>query len=316
MSFKTFSKVCFEIEELNSLLGTTYEIFLTGGEPFLHNELAKFIRTAKTNARCRSVAVFTNGTLPTSNVKPLIDSGLDALQVSLEGEKKYHDTLRGDGNWDRSVNFIKDITSVNALPVGVATTITSKNYFSVSSIYNFCSSIGARSLLFHRYIPCGSSFDKELSLSANDNTIFYNELKNAMNSYESTQLILNNCSIASFQATLQEGVFAFDDKISGGCHIGVSCLHIEPNGDLITCPKASITIGNINQSSLTELFFFSDLLKKFRKRNFGTICTNCLLKNVCGGCRAIALHYGGDVFGDETLCPYYIKAQDAANTTN
>jgi MoaA/NifB/PqqE/SkfB family radical SAM enzyme len=68
-------------------------ITLFGGEPFLHRDFIELVRyiTSK-NLHC---LVITNGSLLKSVAEQVADSGLDELNLSLDGYGATHDTIRG-----------------------------------------------------------------------------------------------------------------------------------------------------------------------------------------------------------------------------
>ncbi|RDY24512.1 radical SAM protein [Romboutsia maritimum] len=82
------------------------------GEPLLNKNLEKMIKYAKVSGICEQIDFTTNGSMlnPSRN-KMLIDAGLDAMIISVEGitEKQYYDTSGVNINFKEYVENIKDL---------------------------------------------------------------------------------------------------------------------------------------------------------------------------------------------------------------
>jgi MoaA/NifB/PqqE/SkfB family radical SAM enzyme len=75
-------------------------VFVWGGEPFLHRDLMAFLAYVKSKGLYCSVN--TNGTYLPRAAKRLVEMGLDALMVSVDGPREVHDRIRGmPGSFDR-----------------------------------------------------------------------------------------------------------------------------------------------------------------------------------------------------------------------
>ncbi len=91
--------LCQELDEL----GRTRELFLTGGEPFLLEDLDRLVVAG---TRIAPVTVLTNGMLFTGRRRQLLDRfprDRVTLQVSLDSpEPGLHDRHRGGGSWQKA----------------------------------------------------------------------------------------------------------------------------------------------------------------------------------------------------------------------
>jgi len=68
-------------------------VYLTGGEPSLYPHFRELIREAK--KRKLVVQLQTNGTTLTKHADFLVEMGLEAVTVSLDGTREIHDSVRG-----------------------------------------------------------------------------------------------------------------------------------------------------------------------------------------------------------------------------
>jgi len=105
MSTELYKKIIKEIIPLNATV-----VLHLAGEPFLHPDLFKFIRYAKSSGL--NVRLSTNGTLIQKNSFGILDTGIDRIEVSIMGINKedYKRTRNIDG-FDRLKKNIQSLTS-------------------------------------------------------------------------------------------------------------------------------------------------------------------------------------------------------------
>jgi MoaA/NifB/PqqE/SkfB family radical SAM enzyme len=101
------------------------EIYFTGGEPFVHPELAAILGDTLPHAPC---TVLTNGTLFTrrriEELVRLSDASRHSLEirVSLDGhEPAAHDGFRGEGSFARALEGLLGLERAGLLPIVTAT---------------------------------------------------------------------------------------------------------------------------------------------------------------------------------------------------
>jgi MoaA/NifB/PqqE/SkfB family radical SAM enzyme len=107
------------------------EIYLTGGEPFLHREILPLLE------RCLAVAattVLTNGTVMTEALANALAALSRASRWSLEirvsldaADAEANDRVRGPGTWQRAVKTIQALDARGLLPIVTATDITGES---------------------------------------------------------------------------------------------------------------------------------------------------------------------------------------------
>jgi len=80
-------------------------VFLWGGEPFLHRDLLPFVEHIKSrNLYC---SINTNGTYLPRDAARLVEMGVDAVMVSVDGPREVHDRIRGmNGSFQRIADGI------------------------------------------------------------------------------------------------------------------------------------------------------------------------------------------------------------------
>jgi len=83
-------------------------VFLWGGEPFLHRDILPFVESIKAHGMYCSIN--TNGTYLPRDSRRLVDLGVDAIMVSVDGPREIHDRIRGmQGSFQKIADGVKAI---------------------------------------------------------------------------------------------------------------------------------------------------------------------------------------------------------------
>lgn len=132
-------------------------ITLFGGEPLLHPECLRVVR-AVTENRMHCLLI-SNGSLLKGKAQALVESGLDELNVSVDGPEQLHDEIRGmPGLWLRIMEGLKELERIkrerkSSKPlVNLQCTISKFNYRQLRTMPAVAAQAGADSLTFHHLI--------------------------------------------------------------------------------------------------------------------------------------------------------------------
>jgi radical SAM protein with 4Fe4S-binding SPASM domain len=75
-----------------------------------------------------------------------------------------------------------------------------------------------------------------------------------------------------------------------------------PEGTVYPCRRFPISVGNLLEKSLEEIWEKSELLEKLRyKKNLKGKCGRCEVED-CSGCRSLALSLTGDYLEEDPHC--------------
>ncbi|RJR21268.1 MAG: radical SAM protein [Nitrospiraceae bacterium] len=132
-------------------------ITLFGGEPLLHrhaHELIGYIK--KKELHCLMI---TNGSMLSRYGHGLVESGLDELNVSVDGGMELHDEIRGvPGLYSRIMDGLKEVTDLKEKMktktplINLQCTINRHNYRHLEQMVTVAEEIRANSLTFHNLI--------------------------------------------------------------------------------------------------------------------------------------------------------------------
>jgi radical SAM protein with 4Fe4S-binding SPASM domain len=88
------------------------------------------------------------------------------------------------------------------------------------------------------------------------------------------------------------------------CVIGRDGLCIMPNGSIFPCRRFPISIGNLLNDSLRQIWEESEILERLRtKENLKGKCGRCEMED-CRGCRSLALSLTGNYLEEDPHCQY------------
>ncbi len=140
------------IDELSDI-GTDV-ISFTGGEPLFRKDIFELIAYAKRNGLVTQMP--SNGTLLTEErAQAVIDSGLDALTISIDGaHKETHDRIRGiDGAYEKAIQGVQNIVNLrkknNKGPtVTLSMVINKYNVNEILDMQTLASTLGADNMCF------------------------------------------------------------------------------------------------------------------------------------------------------------------------
>lgn len=305
-------------------------VAFSGGEPLLRGDLLEVASRGKEGGLFVSVA--TNGTLLTREKCRGMRGIIDYVEVSLDGFEETHDRFRGiPGIWKRTCEGIRNAVE-EGLDTCVAITATHWNLREIPPLIDFVrEELGVRRVMVFNYVPVGRGKEiVEEDLSPEERWELLHHLYERMVSTGffclSTAPQLSVVSLQMVEEGRGEGLgpvpthFASQGTLKalrgrtrsladflGGCGAGRLYCGLQPDGEVLPCVFMPIPLGNLREKRLKEIWESSEVLWKLRDRDGLQGCGSCQYRYVCGGCRARAYGYFGDVRGADPGCPYNKK---------
>ncbi len=203
------------------------EIRFTGGEPLMCKDIFELIKLATQNGVYTSIG--TNGTLITKEVaNKLKEAGLKKAVVSIDGTEKMHDYIRGEGNYKKTIEGIKNLEE-NGIKVRVNSVIMSTN---IEDVIKLAKEMHKNKipLFIRRFIESGRGVNlKNNTLTKSD----YDYLREKL-SYE----LNNGTYINGHYLRNDEGIMhriKLPFTFIRGCKAGQRAIVIMPDGKLHLC---------------------------------------------------------------------------------
>lgn len=301
-------------------------VSFAGGEPLIRKDVFEVAKYAREKGFYTSIA--TNGTLITREMARKMRGVFQYAEISLDGFEETHDAFRGmEGSWGKACEGIRNCVA-EGIDTCVALTATKYNLEEIPRLIDFVENeLGAKRVIVFNYIPVKRGKEiAESDLSPQE--------RHGLLKYLYSRMLGDGCRMIFYSTAPQYSMvsweFAYGPVISthftnkaameamqgktkmlseflGGCGSGRLYCGLEPNGDVLPCVFMPIKLGNIREKSLKDIWSNSDVLKKLRDRENLEGCGECKYKYICGGCRARAYGYYGDVQGPDPGCIHNMR---------
>jgi len=302
---------------------------ISGGEPTISGDLLPVLRRAGRYGMHTTIA--TNGTTITPGLaRRLLEAGLRYVEISLDSvDPARHDDFRGvPGMWEKAVAGAKTIVATEGLRLGIAMCVHQGNFHEVRRMIGFAEELGADCFAHFNFIPVGRGrkmASDDISPAQREQLLMMlnEKMQEGGIGIISTAPQLGRvclagaggdgriaCSHAGSGSGAKARVVA---KYLGGCGAGRTYVCIEPNGDVTPCVyMPNHIMGNLRREGLVEIFrnsVLSEVLND-RSQRLGH-CEVCMFKNYCGGCRARAEAYFGQLHAGDPGCIFNDKHWEA-----
>jgi len=278
----------------------------TGGEPFLRQDLFAILDYVR---KCGfSTSLMSNGTLIDGDMARRIrEAGVSDVQISLDGLEPTHESLRGKGSFQRTLEGIRNLVS-QGVEANINLTVSRINMGQTGELVRLAEELGVSAIAFSRLVPTGRG--KGLSsetLTREEVAHFYGELQGFKDN--SKVMVISRDPLSAIAD--MEGEIPQTEMPIGGCAAGVFGITVTADGTIMPCRRMDLPVGNIKEVSFRELWVESPVLGSLRRReDYHGGCESCRYWAVCRGCRAIALAYARangheDYLGPDPQCPYH-----------
>lgn len=272
------------------------DLGISGGEPLLRRDMLEIVGWTK--QRGMTVGIASNGaTLTPKRAAELAATGLDRLQVSLDGFAEQHDRLRRwPGLFDRVLKTIRTAHEAG-LRVHVCCTVTRLNCDSLEAFVAFLAGTGIRRINLSRFVPTGRGSDL---LDPGDDAwrAIIERAGKLKAAYAGKLEITTHLAQQILVDPEPEGMTVF-----AGCQAGRGQGCITANGTVLPCVLLPISIGNIRDNDFRKVWTDSPTIRALQNRDrLKGACGTCSLRERCGGCRAVAYARTKDPFATDPRC--------------
>jgi radical SAM protein with 4Fe4S-binding SPASM domain len=280
-------------------------IHLTGGEPLLKPEIFLLMEELDRKPIVKELGIITNGLCIDNNMIKKLSSfpKLKKIKISLDGaDAKTNDSIRSEGSFEKVINNLPLIKEKARYKVILMFTVMKKNFRSLLSLLELCQDIEVDGLMIERFIPWGRG--REIMGEVLEKNQWKEVVETLFNFFS---MGIGTDDVLSYQA-FQVNFSRREMDLSGApCVIGADGLCIMPEGNVLPCRRFPISIGNLLNDPLTEIWERSEILEKIRrKENLKGKCGRCPAED-CRGCRSLALSLTGDYLEEDLHCWYPFK---------
>jgi MoaA/NifB/PqqE/SkfB family radical SAM enzyme len=220
---------------------------ITGGEPFLRDDIEEIVAAAR--RKSRRIVISTNGYF-TERIVSLVDKYPElGVRVSLEGLPSANDSLRGlpDG-FDHGIRTILKLKRMGANDVGFGITVSDRNAEDLLELYDlarllkveFATAIVHNGYYFHK---ADNSIDRKQEIAES----FHQVIRDQLKSWRPKDW---------FRAYFNHGIINY---VYGGsrllpCAMGREIFLLDPFGDVRPCNVLEMSMGNIKESTFDDIW--------------------------------------------------------------
>jgi radical SAM protein with 4Fe4S-binding SPASM domain len=283
-------------------------VVLTGGDPLERPDFWQILDYAKEKKLHVDVAPSATPRLTREVIADLEKHGVGAMSLSLDGsDPERHDGLRGiPGCYDMTMVAAAHVAEVG-IPLQVNTLVTANTIDDMPAICDRVGDMKAKrwSLFFLVTTGRGSLLPQITAQRAE-------ELFEWLFSMQGKTSFV----IATTEAPLYRRVLLShrgekgDAAVPGaGMRDGNGILFISYRGDVTPSGFLPLSVGNVREQDVLELYRDTPLFKQLREPSqFHGRCGICSYNNVCGGSRGRAYAATGDPLSEDPLCVHQPKA--------
>ncbi len=285
------------LEDMKRALGGLAEagvrqIVISGGEPFLRDDLPEIVEYAKEACSIQKVTILSNGLRFTEQALDRLAPHVDCVSVSFDGcsaEAPAH--IRKSQRFEELVDAVQAVKKAG-IPAHIIPTVHAKNIADLADYVALSKRLGAT--LNFSLLTCepddevlGGLLPQETELKA---------LGMALLTLDGGQ-----------PATAMDAPTSTNLTVKRNCGAGYKTLSVAADGTIYPChilQRRELAMGNAFTGSVLDALK-SNVSRKFRSLDAAEFdgCGSCRHLHLCGGgCRARSLYATGSLAGKDSYC--------------
>jgi len=244
---------------------------ITGGEPFLREDIGEIVRILKTKAG--RIVISTNGYFTEKIINLVREVGDIGIRISIEGLPTANDELRGiKGGFDHGLRTLLELQKMGLKDIGFGITVSDRNARDMLELYQLAKAMKV-----------------EFATAAIHNSYYFHKNNNVIRDKESVigcfqeligELLKTNKPKNWFRAYFNHGLINY---IRGNprllpCGAGKDMFFLDPFGEIRPCngmdeASAETSMGNLNDGSFKGIWESERALRvKAMARNCSKNC--------------------------------------------
>ena len=225
-------------------------INITGGEPFLRDDLDQIIKIALT--KTRRLVISTNGYFTKKIVKLAEKYGNRiGVRISIEGLPAANDELRGIKNgFDHGLRTLVTLHDMGIKDIGFGITVSDRNAKDMIELYRLANAMGL-----------------EFATAVTHNSYYFHKLDNEFENPEMVASEFEKIAAAFLKSNRPKNWFrayfnmGLSNKVRGGrrplpCEVGTDVFFLDPYGNIMPCNGSDepMIMGNLNEQNFDEIW--------------------------------------------------------------
>lgn len=269
-------------------------IVLTGGEPLMRTDLESI--GEKLNKRGFPWGMVTNGlALSQNRFSNLINSGLGALTISLDGLENEHNNFRGNKkSFKNALQAIKMAAKQENLVFDVVTSVTKLNFNQLNDIKNLLIENNVKQWRLFTVFPIGRAAENPLLKLDNEQFVSLMEFIKITRK-EGKIKASYGCEgfLGNYETEVRDNFFF--------CQAGISIGSVLCDGSISACPslRDNFIQGNIYKDKFSDIWENKFQIMRDRSWTKTGKCADCKQYKYCLG---NGLHLRNEKTGELLMC--------------
>ena len=222
---------------------------ITGGEPFIREDLPEIVR--ELYKKSDRIVISTNGFFTDRIIKLCEEFPNIGIRISIEGLEQTNNEIRGlNDGFNRGYSTLKKLVEMKHPDVGFGMTVQDKNAKDLVALYDLSNEMGME---FATASLHNSFYFVEAKNIIHDRPMVAQEFEKLIN-----KLLESKSPKKWFRAYFNHGLinYIYGQKRLLPCDMAFDTFFIDPYGDVMPCngTKCKEVMGNLNEQSWDELW--------------------------------------------------------------
>ena len=312
-------------------------LILTGGDCLMRDDVVTLASYARSVNVPVAIAPSVTPRLTDATLDSLRDAGVKSASLSLDGASPLtHDAVRGiPGHFDSTIKAITRLRE-HGFTTQINTTVMPANVRELADVAKLLHDLGVNVWEVFFLITTGRGTDVTAT-SAQENEDVCHFLVDASRYGFTVRTVEAPFfrrvareraeSDGAYQPVTENSTYAFlRDRLlallgpssapvrapSAATRDGKGIIFVGANGDIYPSGFLPITLGNVRESSLIDVYRNNELLRSIRSARFEGACGCCEHSDMCGGSRSRAFAMYGNPLASDPGCVQERRSPDFA----
>lgn len=254
-------------------------INLTGGEPFIREDIGEILAYLGQKRDQVTYGILSNGSfLDASRIALLKETGVSFVQLSIDGNRKTHDSLRAPGDYHRVLETAR-LLEASGIRTYISFTANRQNFRQLPAVAAACRRRRISRLWSDRLVPIGNGQAMaDLQITEKQLPAYLRAFKRARGSALTRKLWPKT------RVTMSRALQFLDTGDSVyRCSAGDSLITVDEFGHIMPCRRMPILCGDIFTNTLASVYEDHPVFRDLRKPLIPEECAACPHSVFCGG---------------------------------
>jgi radical SAM protein len=296
-------------------------VVFTGGDPLRRPDLETLIEAATARGIGASLAPSATNEMTLARLRTLQAAGIQTMSLSIDGSTaERHDAFRGvPGTFETTIRAAS-WTHELGLPLQINTLVTDETLGDLPALYELMCTLGIIRWSLFFLISVGRGTDlREISPVESErlNHWLYDLSRQSPFAIKTTEAThYRRVAIRRMAADGMDDAAIAATSVGRGFGVrdGNGIMFVANNGYVFPSGFLPLPTGNVRTDDIVTLYREHPVFTGLRDTTqYKGRCGRCPYVKVCGGSRARAFAWTGDVLETDPLCPY-VPPVDGADT--